>query len=70
MIKIALRRNLIYPLLLLIWKVIREIEINVISNYFNFSNSFIYTPIMFLGEFFAGLILFKYEINFITKKKQ
>ena len=69
MIKIALRRNLIYPLQLLIWKVVRDIEIQIIYQNFEFDNSFIYTPLMFLGEFFAGLILFKYEKNFITKNK-
>ena len=51
MIKIALRRNLIYPLQLLIWKVVRGVIIKIISKGFNFSNSFIFTPIMFFGEF-------------------
>ena len=70
MIKIALRRNLIYPFLLLVWKVVRDAESYLILKLFNFNNSLIYTPIMFLGEFFAGLILFKYEKKFASKRKE
>ena len=58
MIKVALRRNLIYPLFLLIWKVSRDAEIYLIEKIFNFNDSLIYTPIMFLGELFCGFFFF------------
>ena len=56
MIKIATRRNLIYPLQLLIYKVARDAEIILIEKLFDFKNSLIFTSIMFLEEIFAGLI--------------
>ena len=68
MIKVALRRNLIYPLLLLICKVTRDAEIYLIKKIFDFNDSLIYTPIMFLAEFFSGLIFCIYEKNIFKKK--
>ena len=70
MMKFALRRNLIYPLQLLIWKLIREAEIYLISKVFNFKNSLFYTPIMFLGELLAGIIFSSYVKSSLKKKKK
>ena len=56
MIKFALRRNLIYPLQMLIWATIREIDNNLINFFLKFSNSSIFTLFMFMGEFLGGLI--------------
>ena len=67
-IKFAWRRNLIYPLQLLIWTFIRKVLTIILSKEFNFSKSVIFTLLMFLGEFFAGLILFLYQRNFLIKK--
>ena len=69
MIKIATRRNLIYPLQLLIYKVARDAEIILIEKLFDFKNSLIFTSIMFLAEIFAGLIAYKYEAISLKKKK-
>ena len=68
MIKIGLRQNLKYPLQLLLWNIIRDIEADLIFVFFNF-NSLIYTPIMFLGELFAGLIIYLYQKQFLAKDK-
>ena len=59
--KFALRRNLIYPFQLLIFNVLRDTESTLISTFFNFSNPLIYTPLMFLGEFSAGIIIYLYH---------
>ena len=66
-IKFALRRNLIYPLQLIIWNFLRNLETLLISYLFNFDDSFVYTPIMFLGEFLSGLIIYNYQNRFLKK---
>ena len=68
-IKFALRRNLIYPLQLIIWQLLRKIETIIIGYFFNFNDSLFYTPLMFLGEFISGLIFFLYQKNFLKEKK-
>jgi len=70
LIKFALSRNLIYPLQVIIWKFLRESEILLLSKLYNFENSLIFTPLMFLGEFFSGLIIYKYQKGFFLKKQQ
>ena len=51
MIKFALRRNLIYPLQLIIYNLLRRLETMLINHLFHFSDSLAYTPLMFIGEF-------------------
>ena len=70
MIKFALRPNLIYPLQLIIWNLLRKIETILISYLFNFSDSLIYTPLMFLGEFLSGLVIFLYQKKFLKKEEK
>ena len=65
MIKIALRRNLIYPIYLIFWAFLRKIVSILISKLFNFSGSVIYTFLMFLGELIGGFVTFIYQYNFI-----
>ena len=69
MIKIALRRNLIYPIQLIIWSFIRYVEITLLSRKFNFNNSLTFTPLMFLGEFFSGILVHRYQKGFFEKKQ-
>ena len=69
MIKFALRRNLIYPFQLIIYNLLRKLETILINYLFKFSDSLAYTPLMFIGEFIAGLAVYKYQKNFIKKKK-
>ena len=68
MIKIALRRNLIYPIYLIFWAFLRKIVSILISKLFNFSGSVIYTFLMFLGELIGGFVTFMYQYNFIKQK--
>ena len=70
MIKFALRHNLIYPLQLLLWSNLREIERTLISYFFGLNSLLIYTPLMFLGEFFAGAIFYLYKKNFYQDVKK
>ena len=67
MIKFALRPNLIYPLQLIIWNLIRRLETMLIGYLFNFSDSLFYTPLMFIGEFVSGLIIYLYQQKFLKK---
>ena len=69
MIKFALRRNLIYPLQLIIYNLLRKLETILINHLFNISDSLAFTPLMFIGEFAAGLFVYLYEKNFLKKKK-
>ena len=69
MIKFSLRHNLIFPLQLIFWTTLREIESSLINHFFHFGNLIIYTPLMFLGEILAGLIFFLYQQKFESKKK-
>ena len=68
MIKIALRNNSKYPLQLLIFNVLRDTENKILIYYYEF-DSLIFMPLMFLGEFFAGLIIFSYQRKFLIKYK-
>jgi len=68
MIKIALRRNLIYPIYLIFWAFLRKTVSILISKLFNFSGSVIYTFLMFLGELIGGFVTFMYQYNFIKQK--
>ena len=70
MIKFALRRNLIYPLQLIIWHLLRKFEMSLITYLFNFGESLIYTPLMFAGEFFAELIIHSYQSKSLKKKSK
>ena len=70
MIKFAIRQNLKFPLQLCLWNVLRDTESTLISIYLKFDNALIYTPLMFLGEFFAGLIIYSYHKKFLTKKEE
>ena len=69
MIKFALRHNLIYPFQLIIWNFIRLLLTELIKKKFFFSNSLLYTFLMFLGELFAGIIFYFYQKQFNKKNK-
>ena len=68
-IKFTWRRNLIYPIQLLIWSCLRSIDKTLLKYLFSFSKSIIFTMLMFLGEFLAGLILFIYQKRFTKRRK-
>ena len=70
MIKFAVRRNLIYPLQLLLWNFLRDTESSLISYFFNLNDLLIYTPLMFFGEILAGSILYRYQKKFLSENKK
>ena len=69
LIKISLRHNSIYPFQYLIWTLLRDVETTLISYFFNLGYLLIYTPLMFFGEFLAGLIFYLYQKKFLSKNK-
>ena len=66
-IKFTKRQNLKYPLLYLIYSLIRNIEVDLIDEYLDFNDSLIFTPLMLAGEFVSGLIVFLYQKRFVKK---
>ena len=68
MIKFALRPNLIYPLQLIIWNLLRKLETMLINYLFNFSDSLVYTPLMFIGEFVSDWPYIYIKKNFYKRK--
>ena len=69
MIKFVSRPNIIYIIQLIIWNVLRKIEKTIISEVFYFDNSSLFSLLMFIGEFLAGLIISRYQKHSFTKKK-
>lgn len=67
MIKITTRRNLLYPLMLFIFSICREIDSLLIGR-IGFSGSLLLTFLMFFAEFIAGFCLFIYHITFLYRK--
>ena len=68
-IKIGIRKNLIYPLMLIIFNFFRKIDTIIISKILEFESSLIMALLMFIGEFIAGLTIFLYELSFLPKRK-
>ena len=66
-IKFAWRRNLIYPIQLLIWSIIRKIDTILLNKVFGFSKNLLFTLLMFFAELVAGTILFFYQNKFLEK---
>ena len=69
MIKIGIRQNLFYPSMLITTTLFRQIDTIIIKRVIKFKNSILLTFIMFLSELISGLILFKRNINFLSKMK-
>ena len=67
LIKFATRPNLKYPLQYLLYGELRDVESILLDEYLNFSDSLLFTPLMFMGEFFGGLIVFLYQKKFVRK---
>ena len=69
MLKVSPRRNLIYVFLLILCYNLRKITLMLVGSIFGFTNSIIFSTLMFLGEFLTGLIIKQYQKKFITKNK-
>ena len=67
MIRFALRPNSKYPLQLLLYNELRNIESILLNKLLKFGDSLVFTPLMFLGEFFFELIIFSYQKKFVKK---
>ena len=67
MLKFAIRRNLIFPLQLLIWNTIRDIDIFLVKYFFDYNEPGFYAFLMSLGQFLAGLIFYLYYKRMLTK---
>ena len=66
MIKFALRRNLIYPLQLIIYNLLRKFETILLKFLFNFNDSLLYTPLIIFCAFFDWIqfMIWTVEIPF------
>ena len=71
MIKIGLRNNLLYPLLLIIFTFFRRILLVIISELLEFKSSLSFlTFLMFFSEFITGLIIYIYQLKFLKYNKK
>ena len=68
-LKIGLRNNLFYLMMLTIFNFLREIDTIVIEDLIELNGSLLLTFCMFFGEFIAGLIIFSYQSSFFPKQK-
>ena len=68
-IKLGIRRNLFYPIILFICDFLRKIDSYAISDYYTFKYPILLILIMFVSEFVTGLSLFLYQKNYLTKNK-
>ena len=66
-IKLEARPNLKHPFFYLLHSVLRNVESILLGKYLDFTDSFIYTLLMFVGEFFSGLFVFLYQKKFVKK---
>ena len=69
MLKFALRRNLIYPLQLIISNLVRQLLKEFLGYKFQFSNSLAYTPLMYFGELIGGAVLRLIQKRILKKGK-
>ena len=69
MIKIAKRHNIIYIIQFMIWSYLRVLIKMLLSFFYDFSISSLFTIIMFFGEFTSGLIVYKYQSKFLRKNE-
>ena len=71
-IKIGIRSNLIYPLMIIIFTFFRQLDLVAMNKYIGFSGSVLLTLIMFLSEFISGLVFFLYynKIYSVQKKPE
>ena len=69
MMKIGIRYNLLYPLMLIIFSFFRKIDSILMKKIIEFKSSLLLTLIMFLSEFLSGLILFRYHLAFLKRDR-
>ena len=68
--KIGIRYNLLYPLMLIIFSFFRKIDSILMYDIIGVKGSLLLTLIMFLSEFLSGLILFRYHMAFLRRENK
>ena len=68
MIKIGIRKNLFYPMMIIIFTFSRSIVEISIEQIYNFDNQIILTLLMFISEFLSGAIFYNYQKKFLMEK--
>ena len=68
--KIGIRHNLLYPLMLIIFSFFRKIDSILMYDIIGVKGSLLLTLIMFLSEFLSGLILFRYHMAFLRRENK
>ncbi len=68
MIKIGIRKNLFYPMMIIIFTFSLSIVEISIEQIYNFDNQIILTLLMFISEFLSGAIFYNYQEKFLWKK--
>ena len=67
-IRISTRRNLFYLSQVVLYYYSRKVVLIIINNLYKFNDSLIFTFLMLLGEFFAGIAIYLYQIYFFGTK--
>lgn len=70
LIRIGIRQNLFYLLMLIIFTFIRNIDSIVIDQVVGLKSSLFHTFLMFFGEFLAGITIYSYQLRFLRKSKK
>ena len=71
MIAIGKKKNLIYPILMILLSLINQIILIILSYITDFGDyDLIQSYVMFISEFITGLFLYKRNLNFLNKKKR
>ena len=61
------RPNLKHPIQYYIYSFLWDIETTLLKTYLAYNDSLMFTPLMFIGEFFEGLIVFSTKKNLLIK---
>ena len=61
------RPNLKHPIQYYIYSFLWDIETTLLKTYLAYNDSLMFTPLMFIGEFFKGLIVLLYQKKFVNK---
>ena len=67
LIRIGIRQNLFYLLMLVIFNFLRNVDSIIIDQVVGLKSSLFLTFLMFLGEFIAGITIYCYQIKFLRK---
>ena len=68
-IKIGIRHNLFYPLMVIIFTFIRKIDSIIMTDYIEFNGFLLLTITMYLSEIITGLFFFIYCTRNISERK-